>query len=48
MNNHDDAYARRQRRKQREGQGCALLLVAGAGGLLGLAVLAAEGLGRLL
>lgn len=28
-----DAYARRQKRKQREGQGCAILLIAGLGGL---------------
>jgi hypothetical protein len=27
----DDAYARRQKRKQREGQGCALLIIAAVG-----------------
>lgn len=44
----DDAYARRQRRKKANGQGCALVLLAGSAGVLGLLALVTEGLSKLL
>lgn len=40
-----DAYAKRQKRKQQEGQGCALLALAMAGGIV--AALAALGAGAI-
>lgn len=43
-----DAYARRQKRKQREGQGCAILLVAGLGGLAAIGLGVFEGISRLI
>lgn len=43
----DDAYARRQKKKKAEGQGCAILLIAGLGGLAAVAYGLFEAVSRL-